>query len=557
MNLVWLDLNCSYAHASLALPALHAQCRETPGIQWECVRATTNMHPAETVNNLYRARPDVIAATAWLFNIESLKHILCRIKTLCPECIIILGGPEFLDDNETFLRKNTFIDCVFRGEGETGFARWLASWNKPEKWEEITGLCWLDTDNRYRDNGHAKIKDFSALAPPENSRFFNWEKPFVQLETARGCFNTCYFCVSGQEKPVRTLPVETIRKRLATIRQHGIREVRLLDRTFNYNDRRATELLNLFSEFPNMKFHLEIHPGLLSTELKKTLTRLPVGLLHLEAGIQSLKEKTLRASGRLGELYSSTQGLRFLCTQDNFQTHADLIAGLPFYTLEELIQDTLALAGMEAGEIQLELLKVLPGTVMREKAGEWGLCYSPYPPYEILQTPAISPAGLKTARHISRLLDLYYNTPEWQSLTRALMLQTSGFIPRFLKFLEKKNVLEQPLALDRRGILLYEYLKEEEPDWLTSLRIAWIAAGLSHKKEPATGLRTKGYTVPEHWDKIARGQYDTHLQMAVLPAGDIACWFGFETGNQQRKPVFVAVCRTNRNSGHTLPPIYI
>ena len=91
--------------------------------------------------------------------------------------------------------------------------------------------------------------NFAHLIPPEKSSFFNWSKPFVQLETTRGCFNTCAFCVSGGEKPVRTLPIETIRERLVEIHRHGIKNVRVLDRTFNYNNKRAKELLNLFLEF--------------------------------------------------------------------------------------------------------------------------------------------------------------------------------------------------------------------------------------------------------------------------------------------------------------------
>lgn len=43
----------------------------------------------------------------------------------------------------------------------------------------------------------------------------------MQLETTRGCFNTCTFCVSGGEKPVRTLPVERIRERLDLIQEKG------------------------------------------------------------------------------------------------------------------------------------------------------------------------------------------------------------------------------------------------------------------------------------------------------------------------------------------------
>ena len=91
------------------------------------------------------------------------------------------------------------------------------------------------------------------------------------------------------EKPVRTLSIESIRERLQLIHAHGIKNVRVLDRTFNYNPRRAKELLRLFLEFhPDIRFHLEIHPALLSEELKEELSLLPKGLLHLEAGIQRL-----------------------------------------------------------------------------------------------------------------------------------------------------------------------------------------------------------------------------------------------------------------------------
>ena len=124
----------------------------------------------------------------------------------------------------------------------------------------------------------------------------------MQLETTRGCFNTCAFCVSGGEKPKRTLSIENIRQRLQTNHEHGIKNIRVLDRTFNYNTHRAKELLQLFLEYPDIHFHLEIHPALLSEELKEELKQLPQGLLHLEAGIQSLREPVLEQSRRMGKV---------------------------------------------------------------------------------------------------------------------------------------------------------------------------------------------------------------------------------------------------------------
>ena len=402
MKILWLDLNSSYAHSSLALPALHAQMATNDSFEWEIVSATINENVGMVTNSIYHHHPDIIAATNWLFNHEQLLHILSRAKALLPYCRIALGGPEFLGDNEDFLRKNPFVDCVFRGEGEEVFPQWLQYQNQPEQWDTVTGLCYLDKKNLYHDNGIARVMNFVHLIPPEKSSFFNWSKPFVQLETTRGCFNTCAFCVSGGEKPVRTLPIETIRERLMEIHRHGIKNVRVLDRTFNYNNKRAKELLNLFLEFsPDICFHLEIHPALLSEELKKELAGLPKGLLHLEAGIQSLREPVLEQSRRMGRLSDALDGLKYLCSLHNMETHADLIAGLPLYHLSEIFEDIHTLAEYGAGEIQLESLKLLPGTEMRRRAEELGIQYAPLPPYEVLQTREISVDELQTARALA------------------------------------------------------------------------------------------------------------------------------------------------------------
>lgn len=543
MKILWIDLNSSYAHSSLALPALHAQIMTDPSIEWEIVSATINENTGMIVDEIYRHRPDILAATTWLFNHEQLMHVASRVKALLPEACLVLGGPEFLGDNEEFLRKNPFVDCVFRGEGEEVFPQWLTCWNHPEQWHTVPGLCYLTPNKEYKDNGIARVLNFAGLVPPEQCRFFNWSKPFVQLETTRGCFNTCAFCVSGGEKPVRTLSIESIRERLQLIHAHGIKNVRVLDRTFNYNPRRAKELLRLFLEFhPDIRFHLEIHPALLSEELKEELSLLPKGLLHLEAGIQSLREPVLEKSRRMGKLSDALDGLRFLCALPNMETHADLIAGLPLYHLHEIFEDVRTLAGYAAGEIQLESLKLLPGTEMRRRAEELGIKYSPLPPYEVLQTHEISVSELQTARQLSRLLDGFYNTPAWQTLTRELILNDEQFLHRFLAYLTKANLIDQPMSLEKRGLILYEFCKQNYPEYQIQAAIAWIEAGMSLKKLPAEKVWTKRQIPPATWN-IIYGEYKESLRLCFLPAdekGEHGYWFGFESEIQKASPVFKA-----------------
>ena len=50
MKILWIDLNSSYAHSSLALPALHAQIANDSSIEWAIVSATINENVGTVVD---------------------------------------------------------------------------------------------------------------------------------------------------------------------------------------------------------------------------------------------------------------------------------------------------------------------------------------------------------------------------------------------------------------------------------------------------------------------------------------------------------------------------
>ena len=59
MKILWIDLNSSYAHSSLALPALHAQVKDRPDYEWEMVSATINENIGTVVDEICRHEPDI------------------------------------------------------------------------------------------------------------------------------------------------------------------------------------------------------------------------------------------------------------------------------------------------------------------------------------------------------------------------------------------------------------------------------------------------------------------------------------------------------------------
>ena len=293
MKILWLDINSSYSHSSVALPAIHAQVQDRKEWEWCVVRGTINDNPGTIAAAVADQKPDVIAATFWLFTHQIQLEVLSRTVQLVSGVKIVCGGPEFLGENEAFLRSHSFITAVIRGEGERALPEFLTVMEDSPNWEKVEGLCWIGSeDGCYHDNGTARVADFASLRYPEESTFFNWDKPFVQLETTRGCFNTCAFCVSGGEKPVRYQSISQVAARLEKICAHGIKDIRVLDRTFNYDIDRACEMLDLFMKYEGkMRFHLEIHPSLISGALMEKLSGMPEGLLHLEAGSRGKRKK--------------------------------------------------------------------------------------------------------------------------------------------------------------------------------------------------------------------------------------------------------------------------
>ena len=505
MKFLWLDINASYSHSSLALPSLEAQIGEHTGkqIEWQVVSGTIKSNKDEIISQIISYSPNYIFATGWLFNIEYLISVLRKTNALLEHCKIVLGGPEFLGDNQRFLQENQFVTAVFKGDGEEVFSKMaeiVVNDNNSLEWLSLPGFEYLKEDlsgyKKYIQKDCVKCSDFCNLKAPEESQFFNWDKAFVQLETSRGCFNSCRFCVSGiDNSPVQNIPIHTIRERLKHIASKGIKEIRILDRTFNANAKRATDMLMLFEEFEGiLKFHLEVHPALLNDGLKEKLSHIPANLLHVEAGIQSLNDNVIENCRRKGRCENAINGLKFLLSSGKFEVHTDFIAGLPEYSYNMLVEDICKMISLHPHEIQLELLKLLPGTYFRDNSDKLGIKFSPEPPYEVLQTPAISFDELCKSMVISKMIDYWYNDESWRTVFGNIATKECDFINKFADHLYKTAFMEHTYSFEGKSNILYQFCKNEYPQYLINITLGWIKNGLSIKKEPAGQLKMWHFT---------------------------------------------------------------
>ena len=542
MVILWLNINSSHSHGSVSMYAIEAN-RPHLKDEWLSVEGTLSTPVHELVSAATDARPDIIAATCRLFNHDAVTSALVRIKTLMPDVTTIVGGPEFLgdeNDNKAYLSANRHIDYILRGEGDTAFHQWVEAVREGAITKELDGICFIDKDGVYHDGGYARAP-FKEIKPSLESRLFDWSKPFVQLETTRGCFNSCRFCVSSDDKPVRSIDIHEIERLCDLIVSKGVGDIRLLDRTFNQRDSRAVAMLDIFERYAGrLHVHLEVHPALLGDTLLERLSTMPDGMLHLETGIQSLQDNVITLSGRHGDVTASLNGLRRLLELKNLETHADLIAGLPAYDLESLFEDAATLMKMGVDELQIESLKVLPGTYMRRNSHSLGLIYSPVPPYEVLATGEMSLADMERAMILSRVTDGYYNDRHLKGCFSRLLSEDSSFLTSFCDYVSRNGAMLQPLSLESRMRMLHRFLCDTMHENSYLISVAWISAGLSMHKDVARDVKAYKDTLPEEITAL-EGTPTSEMRFYTLPTPQKRYIFGFDRMNSHSRPLFIGI----------------
>ena len=199
-------------------------------------------------------------------------------------------------------------------------------------------------------------------------------------------------------------------------------------------------------------------------------------------------------------------------------------------------------------KILLTSLKVLPGTRMRLEAKNRGLKFSPLPPYEVLETPEMSAFDLRKAMQISRTIDLYYNSEAWQKLFRELICQDEGFLEEFTGHLADMMVLDTPVSLERRGIILYDYCRAHCPEKVTAVSVAWIEAGFSLKKEPAGNIvkikHMDTYLSENNLEiRIEYGQLDPTQRYYLYTSEEEKIIFGYDSRTHLPAPTFKATAK--------------
>jgi anaerobic magnesium-protoporphyrin IX monomethyl ester cyclase len=463
MRTVLTTLHSKFIHPSLALPYLAAYC----GV--ECgellIREFTVHEPKENIlAALLAEAPDVVAFSVYLWNRRETLDLAEALSVARPGIRMVLGGPEISFEGPEFFEHYPGISAIVRGEGEVPFRGLLKAWVQGKEPEGVPRLIWRSETDINEGPPGPLLEDLDFIPSPFRLGLADLSRGLVYFETSRGCPYRCAFCMSALDNQVRSFSMDRIRQDLFFLLEREVPKIKLVDRTFNYDLARSREIFTFILKHNRKShFHFEIGGHLLDEPTLELLNQVPKDMFQFEIGVQSTLPKTLKIIERHVSLERLNENVRRLCQAGNIHLHLDLITGLPGEGYQDVLSSIDWVARLAPHHLQIEPVKLLPGSLLRRRAEDLGIRFDPNPPYTVLGTPDLSFEALERLRGLSRLMDLTFNSGRFNGFLDGLEAacgSLSAGMEKMEIFWRGKNLFRYPLSQRALFENIWNFIRE-------------------------------------------------------------------------------------------------
>ena len=414
MNILLVAINAKYIHSSLAAYSLYAYLGDEEKQHVQIQEFTVNQPEEFIVSELFRAKPDVLAFSCYIWNIGMVMSLVETFKKVMPHVQIIAGGPEASYEYDGLLSQG--VGIVVRGEGEEPFKQLVQSFMSGTNATQFHVITAPEAPIPLESIPFVYEHGFNAL-----------QNRIIYYETSRGCVNRCGYCLSSATEGVRFLPWERIKSDLDKFVTGRVKQVKFVDRTFNCSKHHAMAIWEYLIQNDNctINFHFEIAGELLDCEMLTLLATARKGLFQFEIGVQSTNPKTLECIRRATDTARLFENVRKLKIPGNIRLHLDLIVGLPYEDYGSFRQSFNDVFACCPHKLQVGFLKLLKGSRLRIDAAKYGIVYKNAAPYNVLKTDFISFEEINRIRKIEHMVETFYCASGFYGTVRFMLANYS------------------------------------------------------------------------------------------------------------------------------------
>lgn len=378
-----VGVDSQFVHSLLSIHYIYANTTHPNVWLFEC---NINMNVQAVATEILSQEPDIVAFSTYIFNIDFINLLSSKLRNC--GVTVVYGGIE-IENN--IRRHENYCDYILVGDGEIVFDEFLFG------------------DRSQKIVTASKKSELFQIKSPYTEKYFELTNgKIAYFEASRGCPFTCSYCMSANSK-LSLSALSRVFADLEKFQGKNIRVLKFVDRTFNAKAEYSNAIVQYIIDNQDKygyQIHFEIAPELINDALISLLKKAKPNFIRMEIGMQSLNAETLKKINRPFDVDKLQMQIKKLCDLKNIDTHVDIIAGLPLENFISLTRTFDLLFALAPTEIQLGMLKMLPGSPL-SKEDVKGYIFENSPPYQITQSAWLNKDEieeiLKTEQVVNRI----------------------------------------------------------------------------------------------------------------------------------------------------------
>jgi radical SAM superfamily enzyme YgiQ (UPF0313 family) len=301
------------------------------------------------------------------------------IKQTLPESFMVLVGTHPSALPEETLKLSNKIDAVARGEYDYTILELAESLEDNSSLDSVDGLSFRSGEDITHNKERSLIEDVDKLPflsrvyrrhlNVKNYYFAAADYPVIQIVTARGCPNRCFFCLYPQtfhSRKFRPRSAENVVEEFSYIKDNfpQVKEIGFEDDTFTISRKRAREISKILIESNNrQKWYTNVRPDL---DFETMALMKEAGCRLVTVGFESASQKVLDGMHKGLKLEQSIEFMRY-AKKLGILVHGCIMVGNPGETRKTMEESFNFARKLACDSMQFYPLIVYPGT----EAYEW------------------------------------------------------------------------------------------------------------------------------------------------------------------------------------------
>lgn len=382
-----------------------------------------------------RFQPQLVGLTGYTSQLNIVRRMAARLKSLYPEVVIVVGGHHATVQPEDF--NETTIDVVVIGEGVFALREIVRAVEERRPCSDIAGVALprqegmvFSAPRRYTDLNDLPFPDRSLTARHRQDYFSEWFKPLASVRTSLGCTARCSFCalwsITGG-KYLRRDPAAVVEE-LKTVAEPN---VFFCDDESMCDVKRMSQLADLIREAGIRKHYflygrvdtIVKHPELFAKWAK-------IGLAQVFVGMEDFSDQRLAAMNKGISSAQQVEAARIL-DDLGIMMYASYMVD-PAYTREDFRNLRAYVRRLKHKYATFTVMTPLPGTRLHAERESELLSRKPEL-YDMIH--ALLPTTMPLPEFYEELAQLWTKAvPLYRALPALLRFGPHGFLQRMALF---------------------------------------------------------------------------------------------------------------------------